>query len=266
MRARTLRPPITAWITTSPSSFRTHNATSAIFWGLRNIPRSASLGSSSTIHAERRKPRDWKSDEEYTKLTLAKANARFSGKDRSAVYAESFRAPMTLADKQAERLLSQSHRAVEVLRQYIKNGQVTSHVVRLCLEAQYNEQALIPRRHRSAIHKLQREDGLARLIIMHILKDFDNWTAFLHRERNAIDSLCYFATIEGLEDTLLKWLEVPTTDNDNLWRANLLVGICKAPDLLDTRESADAGLEPFFQGHGHAQYQTSRARWSSKRW
>lgn len=181
------------------------------------------------------------------KLKRDRANARLSAKERTALYADRYRSPMTAVDKQVEHDLSQSTRPVEALRRCINDGQVSPHVVRLCLEAQWSEQVSIPRGERWKVHESQRQDRLARLTILHILRDFEKWITFLHRERTAVDTLCYFAVIEGLEQYVLTWLGVQTCDNNNFWRAEVFASICKASELLDTHESADGSLTTFFK-------------------
>lgn len=189
----------------------------------------------------------WKTDHEYHSLKLAISSANFPGKERAEMYAKDFRPPMSPADHQVAQELQRGYRPIDILRRCAEDGSVSSHVVRLCLEAQWSEQASVPRKNREKVHALQRNDLLAGFIIRHILQNFDDWTTFIHRERSATYCLCYFAVIEGLEDVVLKWMEVPASGNDNFWRAQLFAGLCIAHDTLDTRESADRSLETFFK-------------------
>lgn len=96
------------------------------------------------------------------------------------------------------------------------------------------------------IHEVQRKEHLARFILVHMLQDFDKWTIFMNREQTAVDVLCYFALIEGLEEEMLKWLDITTSGHDHYWRMNIFTSMCKARDLIDTGGCADKSLETFF--------------------
>ncbi|USW57502.1 hypothetical protein Slin15195_G108210 [Septoria linicola] len=155
---------------------------------------------------------------------------------------------MSAMDRQIEQELQDSaNRPINILRRSIEAGHASSHGLRLCLKAQFDDQRRYSRAARPKVHEGQREDQLARTYLTYLLQDPEQWTEFLRRETDTVDDLCYFAVIEGLQDSVLQWLQVPLKDRSHPWRTNVASSIGKAQSLLDTTNSADLCLILYFK-------------------
>ena len=169
----------------------------------------------------------------------------YTNLERAKLIEQRFRGPMSPNDRLVEReLIDKSSRPIDVLRRCMSNGNASQHVVRLCLEAQYLDHERTPRKDRQELHDLQRKDQLARTVLTLILQDYGNWGAFLQHERHAVDNICILATIEGIEDTVQKFLLVPI--EGHVWRGNMIMSLCKAQFILDRTSSADSMLHMYF--------------------
>ncbi|PIA90877.1 hypothetical protein CB0940_11576 [Cercospora beticola] len=79
-----------------------------------------------------------------------------------------------------------------------------------------------------------------------MLQDPGKWTSIMHKNTAFVDNLCYFAVIEGLQDTMIRLLKIEPVLDNPFWRSKVATGLIKAEDQLDTDYCADACLNLIF--------------------
>lgn len=217
---------------------------------VQRLNSSSSHGDDSNTLAQDRKRRDTTLHHElehFRRVKEAAIRSGVTGKDRTMMAAKGYTSPISNIDRQVESELNDSSsRPIEVLQRCIQSGTASPHVLHACFEAQYRDQARYIRRLRPQIHKTQREDQLARTALIHMLRDPGEWTSVLHKNTALVDNLCYFAVIEGLQETMIQLLKLEPVPDNPFWRSKVATGLILAENVLDLNKCADACLNLFF--------------------
>ncbi|GIZ49159.1 hypothetical protein CKM354_001219500 [Cercospora kikuchii] len=80
-----------------------------------------------------------------------------------------------------------------------------------------------------------------------MLQNPGKWTSILHKDTGFVDYLCYFAVIEGLQETMINMFKLETVPDNAYWRSKVATGLLLAEDILALDYNADACLNLFFK-------------------
>lgn len=135
----------------------------------------------------------------------------------------------------------------KIFRECVENGTASVHVVRMCLDTQRNQEEWVERRCREPLLAAQRQERLASMVLQHIWRS-DSWPLLVFFVPRTVANLCYYAVLEGLEDLLLDWMIMDTTDMNleqraDFWRGALFRKIVGAHLSLDTNANAGPAIQ-----------------------
>lgn len=158
--------------------------------------------------------------------------------------------PLSATDKTIETRLQDSLcNPTDVLRQAIKDGVASAHVVLLCLAAKHEKVS-------SSIPDGSKDDGdgIAAMVVDHIWTDEKLWGPIVMHARQAQVFLCYFAILEKLDGLVLEWTTAtlpgePATASDtakHVWRGGLLRSLLLAKLSCDPSKDAGSAIQCFF--------------------
>lgn len=143
------------------------------------------------------------------------------------------------------RLKTPTCNPTKILQQAIAAGTASVHVVRLCLEAQYQQVAHVPRTRRRQMAMAQ--DNIASMVLDYILQGQHLWGPLAMHCTKAQFHLSYYAIIHGIETRLLTLVEADMSGEkvQSMWRGSLLRNVITAYENLDYENNKDSAIRCF---------------------
>lgn len=168
--------------------------------------------------------------------------------------------PLSLTDLEIQkRLQNPGCDPTQVLRQSIAAGTASTHVVVLCLDAQYQEVKQWPRKERQDIAKSQSD--IAAVVLGYILPDERLWGPFMMHCPGGQRDLAYYAIQRGHGDRLLGLLHAETRGEKvvGVWRGSLLRNVVMGHVLHDFTNNQTPAIRCFLdvlaqRNDGNARY------------